>query len=151
MKWVTREKAVIDRVACPWLITRWIDPAPEFLFVPKAEVFAIAEREGAVAYDIPGAELSHVGESCSFDGFLSHYHLDDPALARLAPVVRGADTDRLNLAPQCAGLLAVSLGMGRNAANDHELLQRMFPVYDALYAWARDASGERHAWRPAAM
>lgn len=151
MKWITREKAVIDRVACPWLIKRWIDPEPEFLFVPKAEVFAIAERAGAIAYDIPGAGLSHVGERCSFDAFLSRYHLDDPALARLALVVRGADTDRLDLAPQCAGLLAVSLGMGRHAADDHELLERMFPVYDALYAWARDAADERHAWRPAEM
>lgn len=149
MKWITREKAVIDRVACPWLIARRIDPDPEFLFVPAAAVFTTAAREGAVAFDIPGAELSHVGELCSFDTFLSHYGLDDPALARLALVVRGADTDRLELAPQCAGLLAISLGMARIADGDHQMLERMFPVYDALYAWARDASGERHAWRPA--
>lgn len=148
MKWITRERAVIDRVACPWLVTRWIDPAAEFLFVPTAEVFATAAREGALAYDIPGAELSHVGERCSFDAFLARYGLDDPALSLLALVVRGADTDRLDLAPQCAGLLAISLGMGRNASGDHHLLERMFPVYDALYTWARDAAGERHAWRP---
>jgi hypothetical protein len=149
MKWITREHPVIDRIACPWLVRRWIDREPQFLFVPKADVFAVAEREGAIAYDIPGAELSHVGEHCSFDTFLARYGLDDPVLAKLAVIVRGADTDRLDLAPQCAGLLAVSLGMGRIAPNDHALLDAMFPIYDALYAWARDVPAERHAWRPA--
>ncbi len=119
--------------------------------MPKADVFAVAAREGATAYDLPGAELTHVGELCSFDAFLERYALDDPVLAKIALIVRGADTDRLDLAPQCAGLLAVSLGMGRTASDDHALLAAMFPVYDALYAWARDVPAERHAWRPGAM
>ena len=149
MKWITREHPVIDRIACPWLVTRWIDREPQFLFVPKADVFTVAQREDAIPYDIPGAELSHVGERCSFDTFLERYRLDDPVLAKLAVIVRGADTDRLDLAPQCAGLLAISLGIGRTAKDDQARLDLMFPVYDALYAWARDASDERHNWRPA--
>jgi hypothetical protein len=148
MKWITRSRPVIDRIACPWLVARFIDDAPEFLFAPRDQVFAEAARTGAEPYDIPGAALSHVGELCSFDAFLTRYALDEPALARLALVVRGADTDRLDLAPQCAGLLAVSLGMGRLHADDHALLDAMFPVYDALLAWCREAAGERHAWRP---
>jgi len=150
MKWITRQKAVIDRVACPWLIARRIDREPEFVFVPMPDVFAEAEQRDAIPYDIPGAELSHVGEQCSFDAFLARYGLaEDPALQRVATIVRGADTDRLDLAPQSAGLLAVSLGMGRTAADDHALLGAMFPVYDALYEWARSAAGERHGWPPA--
>jgi hypothetical protein len=148
MKWITRSRPVIDRIACPWLVARFVDETPEFLFVPREQVFAEAERTGAEPYDIPGAALSHVGDACSFDAFLARYRLDDPALAQLALIVRGADTDRLELAPQCAGLLAVSLGMGRMHRDDHELLNAMFPVYDALFAWCREARGERHAWRP---
>jgi hypothetical protein len=151
MRWITREKAVIDRVACPWLIARRIDHEPEFLFVPTVQVFPEAERVDAVPYDIPGAELSHVGERCSFDTFLERFELgEDAALQRLATIIRGADTDRLDLAPQSAGLLAVSLGMGRLAADDRALLEALFPVYDALYEWARKASAERHGWPPAA-
>jgi hypothetical protein len=149
MKWITREKAVIDRVACPWLIARYIDREPEFLFVPKDQVFAKAAELGATPYDIPGAALSHVGERCSFDAFIARYGVEDDGLDAVARVVRGADTDRLDLAPQCAGLLALSLGMGRLAKDDHALLDAMFPVYDALLAWARHARGERHAWKPA--
>ena len=148
MKWITRERAVIDRVACPWLVARFVDPAPEFLFVPRGRVFAEAEAQGAIPYDIPGAELSHVGELCSFDTMLKHFGLDDPALEQLAVIVRAADTDRLALAPQAAGLLAVSLGMGRRCSSDHALLEAMFPVYDALYAWCRELGDVRHAWRP---
>ena len=150
MKWITREHAVIDRVACPWLVKRFIDPEPEFLFVPRDRVFAEAQAQGAIPYDIPGADLSHDGELCSFDAMLKHFGLDDPALGVLATIVRGADTDRLDLAPQAAGLLAVSVGMGRVRADDHALLEAMFPVYDALYAWCRDARDTRHAWQPAA-
>jgi hypothetical protein len=150
MKWITRERAVIDRVACPWLVTRFIDPAPQFLFVPRERVFEVAATEGAIPYDIPGAELSHDGELCSFDTMLRKYQLDDAALKALAIIVRGADTDRLDLAPQAAGLLAVSVGMGRLCGDDHALLAAMFPVYDALYAWCKDARDTRHSWLPAA-
>ncbi|HET7843650.1 MAG TPA: chromate resistance protein ChrB domain-containing protein [Xanthomonadales bacterium] len=148
MKWITRSRPVIDRIACPWLVARFIDTEPEFLFEPREEVFHVAARTGAEPYDIPGAALSHVGERCSFDAFLARWSLDDPALARLAIIVRGADTDRHDLAPQCAGLLAISVGMGRLHRDDHELLDAMFPIYDALLAWCREASDERHAWRP---
>jgi hypothetical protein len=149
MKWITREKAVIDRVACPWLIARFIDAEPEFLFAPRERVLELTRSLGAEPYDIPGAALSHAGERCSFDALLARYRLDDPALARLATIVRGADTDRLDLAPQCAGLLAISLGMGRRASDDHALLEAMFPVYDALYLWLRKAADVRHGWNPA--
>lgn len=151
MKWITRERPVIDRIACPWLVARFIDRAPEFLFVPRAEVLARAGSEGAIPFDVPDVRLTHDGERCSFDAFLREYALDDPALARLALVVRGADTDRLELAPQAAGLLAISLGMGRRIADDHALLDAMFSVYDALYAWARDAADARHGWNPDAL
>ena len=122
MKWITRERPKIDRIACPWLIARFIDPAAEFLFVPSGDVLRIAAEAGAVPYDIPGVELSHVGELCSFDAFLAKYGLADPALAQLAVIVRGADTARLDLAPQAAGLLALSLGLSHNFPDDHEML-----------------------------
>src|SRR5436853_333762 len=112
MKWVTRERPKIDRIACPWLIARFIDREPEFLFVPPGDVLATARDRSAIPYDVPDVELTHVGEQCSFDAFLSKYRLDDPALAELAVIVRGADTARPELAPQAAGLLAISLGPG---------------------------------------
>lgn len=146
MKWVTRERPKIDRIACPWLVARFIDPEAEFLFVPTDDVARVAAQTGATAYDVPGVALSHVGEHCSFDAFVDRYRLDDPALRHLAVIVRGADTDRLDLAPQCAGLLAVSLGLSRVVADDHEMLRHGMVLYDALYAWCRDARGERHAW-----
>jgi hypothetical protein len=146
MKWITRERPKIDRIACPWLIARFVDPEAEFLYVPADAVLPTAAATGAVPYDVPGVELSHVGELCSFDAFLGKYRLDDPALAKLAVIVRGADTDRLDLAPQAAGLLAISLGLVRNIADDHALLAQGMVVYDALYAWCREASPERHAW-----
>lgn len=148
-RWVTRERPKIDRVACPWLIRRFIDPQAEILFVPTPEVFATAEREGAVAFDIPGAPLTHEGEGCSFDAFLRQFQLDDPGLAVLAPIVRGADTDRHDLAPEAAGLHALSLGMTMLFQNDVALLEQGLTVYDAFYAWATRARGERHDWRPA--
>lgn len=150
MKWVTRERPKIDRVACPWLIARFIDAEAEFLFVPPDEVSRVARQSGAVPYDVEGAELSHEGPLCSFDAFLTKYRLEDPSLAELALIVRGADTDRLDAAPQCAGLLAVSLGLSRLFEDDHEQLRHGFVVYDALYAWLRDARFERHSWNPQA-
>lgn len=148
MKWVTRERPKIDRIACPWLITRFIDREPSFLFVPAPDVAAIAEREGAVPYDVPGVELSHVGELCSFDAFLARFGLHDPALEQLAVIVRGADTSRLDLAPQSAGLYALSLGLSKNFSDDHEVLEHGMVMYDALYAWCRDGQGEAHSWPP---
>lgn len=135
MKWVTRERPKIDRIACPWLVARFIDDAPEFLFVPAADVVETARAQRAIPYDIPGVELSHVGELCSFDAFLAKYGLNDPALKQLAVIVRGADTSRLDLAPQAPGLLALSLGLSHNYPDDHEMLEHGLVMYDALYAW----------------
>jgi hypothetical protein len=149
MKWVTREHPKIDRIACPWLIARFIDEQPEFLYVPSDRVRAVAEETGATPYDVPDVELSHVGDLCSFDAFLSKYRLDDPALQRLATIVRGADTSRLDLTPQSAGLFAISLGLSANFADDHEMLGHGMVMYDALYAWCRDRQGETHNWPPA--
>jgi hypothetical protein len=148
MKWVTRERPKIDRVACPWLIDRFIDKKAEFLFVPPDDVAEVARETGAIPFDVEGVELSHDGPLCSFDAFISKYQLTDSSLARLARIVRGADTDRLELEPQCAGLLAISLGLSRVFQDDHEQLRHGFVVYDALYAWLRDARSERHTWNP---
>jgi len=148
MKWVTRERPKIDRIACPWLIARFIDEQPDFLYVAPSRVFDVARESGAIAYDIPGAELSHVGDLCSFDAFLQKYALDDPALARLATIVRGADTSRLDLAPQSAGLYALSLGLSHNFRDDHEMLRHGMIVYDALYSWCRSCQDESHNWPP---
>lgn len=148
MKWVTREHPKIDRVACPWLISRFIDREAEFLFVAPAEVGRVAEQVGAIPFDVEGVELSHDGPRCSFDLFLEKYRLTDPHLEELAVIVRGADTDRLDLAPQAAGLLAISLGLSRNFSDDHEMLRHGFVVYDALYTWSREVRGERHTWNP---
>jgi len=151
-RWVTRERPKIDRVACPWLIRRFVDPAAEFLYAPTEKVFAVAAATGAVPYDIPGAEpFSHDGELCSFDAFLKVYGIADRALDCLALIVRGADTARLDLAPQCAGLLAITLGLSANFAdNDHAMLAHAMPIYDALYAWCRSLQHETHNWVPGA-
>ena len=137
MKWVTRERPKIDRIACPWLIQRFIDREAEFLYVPAADVLRIAQATGATPYDIPGVEMGHVGDLCSFDAFLAKYHLDDAALRKLASIVRGADTSRLDLTPQSAGLHAISLGLSRNFSDDHEMLRHGMVMYDALYSWCR--------------
>ncbi|MCB0065610.1 MAG: chromate resistance protein [Caldilineaceae bacterium] len=150
MKWVTRERPKIDRIACPWLVSRFIDTDAEFLYVPAAEVVATAAHENAVPFDVPGVELSHVGELCSFDAFLKKYILGDPALRQLAVIVRGADTHRLDMAPEAAGLVAVSLGLSRVYRNDHEMLAQGMILYDALYAWCRSCQDETHDWRPTA-
>ena len=148
MQWITRARPKIDRIACPWLIRRFLDPAAEFLFVPPDEVVPIARATGAIPFDVEGVELSHDGPLCSFDALLATYALDDPALAELAVIVRGADTARLDLAPQAAGLLAISLGLSHNFADDHEQLAHGMVVYDALYAWSRHVRGETHTWNP---
>ena len=144
MKWVTRERPKIDRIACPWLIVRFIDQAPEILYVPADQVLRVAEESGAIPFDVPGVELGHDGELCSFDAFLAKYRLTDPALQRLAVIVRGADTGKPELTPQSPGLLAISLGLARNFRDDHELLRQGMVLYDALYAWCRDANGQTH-------
>ena len=151
-RWVTRERPKIDRIACPWLIRRFIDPEASFLYVPTERVFDVAATTGATAYDIPGAEpFSHDGELCSFDAFLRIYEIRDPALDTLAVIVRGADTARLDLAPQAAGLAALSLGLSANFPDDHAMLEHGLVMYDAFYAWCRSCQGEIHGWNPAAM
>jgi hypothetical protein len=148
MKWVTRARPKIDRVACPWLIRRFIDPAAEFLFVAPDQVSAVARETGATPFDVVGVELSHDGAKCSFDAFLEKYALEDPHLREIALIVRGADTERLELAPQAAGLLAISLGLSHNFTDDQEQLRHGFVLYDALYAWSKYLRGERHSWNP---
>jgi hypothetical protein len=149
VKWVTRERPKIDRIACPWLIRRFIDAEAEFLYVPADRVVSIAQETGAIPYDIPGVELSHVGERCSFDAFLAKYALQNRALDHLASIVRGADTFRLDLAPECAGLFAVSLGLSAIYPDDHEMLRHGLVLYDALYAWCERCQAETHSWPPA--
>jgi hypothetical protein len=148
MKWITRERPKIDRIACPWLVARFIDQEAEFLYVPAERVLSEARRTGAVPYDIPGVELSHEGDRCSFDAFIAKYRLDDPALRQMALIVRGADTSRLDLTPQSAGLYAISLGLSHNHADDHEMLRHGLVMYEALYAWCRACQGEAHNWPP---
>ena len=138
MKWVTRERPKIDRIACPWVIARFIDKDPEFLYVPAAQVLDVATKTGAIPYDIPGVEMGHVADLCSFDAFLNKYKLNDPALRHLAIIVGAADTDRLDLAPQAHGLYAISLGLSQNFSDDHEMLKYGMVIYDALYSWCRD-------------
>jgi hypothetical protein len=148
MKWITRERPKIDRVACPWLVARFIDQEPEFLYVPSSDVLSVADETEAIPYDVPGVELTHEGELCSFDAFLKKYQLDDPALRQLALIVRGADTARLELTPQSAGLYALSLGLSHEFADDHEMLKHGMVMYDALYAWCKHCQGESHNWPP---
>ena len=154
-RWITRERPKIDRIACPWLIRRFVDTRAEFFYVPTSQVLAQAKERGAVAYDIPGAPVSHVGDLCSFDALLLGFDLHDAALDLLATIVRGADTDRLDLSPQSAGLLAFSLGLSRiHATDDQAMLEAAMPLYDALYAWCRDrvaAQDEPHNWKPETM
>ena len=148
MKWITRERPKIDRIACPWLIARFIDKDAEFLYVPAADVARIAKEQGAEPYDVPGVRFTHVGDLCSFDAFLGHYKLTDPALAHLAKIVRGADTSRHDLTPQSPGLFAISLGLGAVYEDDHEMLEHGMVIYDALFAWCRALQGETHKWPP---
>jgi len=152
MKWVTRERPKIDRIACPWLIMRFIDADAEILYVPHEKVLNIANETGAIPFDIHGVELTHVGEKCSFDAFLekytpNHQKLQDSALAQLAVIVRAADTHCFEISPQAAGLAAISLGLSRVYLDDQQLLQQGLIVYDALYAWCREAQDEIHTWK----
>lgn len=147
-RWVTRERPKIDRVACPWLIVRFIDRHAEFRYVKASDVRQVAGNERAIAFDIPDTLFSHEGDLCSFDAFLKVFRLDDPALMVLARIIRGADTGRLDLAPECAGLLAASLGLSRLRSDDHEMLRDGLVLYDALYLWAKDGLAERHSWNP---
>jgi rhodanese-related sulfurtransferase len=148
-QWVTRERPKIDRIACPWLIRRFIDPDARFVYVPADQFLKVAEETSAIPYDIPGVTLTHRGERCSFDAFIEDYRLTDPALAHMADIVRGADTDRMDLAPQAAGLFAISLGLSVNIPDDHVMLRHGLVIYDALYAWMVAAQSETHNWPPA--
>lgn len=149
-RWVTRVRPKIDRIACPWLIARFLDPAARFFYVSPDQVIAAAKELDAIPFDVDGVEITHRGERDSFDAILEDFGLTDPALDRLATIVRGADTARPDLAPEAAGLLAISLGISHlSGADDHVALERGFGVYDALYAWARYAATETHNW-PAA-
>lgn len=149
-RWVTRERPKIDRIACPWLIARFVDKAAEFLYVPPKEVLDETRARDAIPYDIPDVAFSHNGDLCSFDAFLKHYRLADPALQQLAVIVRGADTHKLDLAPQAPGLAAISLGLSRTFSDDHEMLRHGMVIYDALYAWCREGHHAAHTWNPGA-
>jgi len=144
--WVTRVRPKVDRIACAWLIKRFVDRDAQFLFVTGSQVMAVAERFNATPFDIEDVFFSHRGEECTFDTMLKEFGLQSTALQRLAMVVRGADTDRLDLAPQCAGLMAASLGLSRMYDDDIEQLEAGMLIYDAMYRWARDAFDEKHDW-----
>lgn len=137
MKWVTRSHVHVDRVACPWLITRFIDSAAEFIFVPKSQVDSVASRENAIPFDMPGVELGHHDNQCSFDAIIAKYELKDKALLRMAKIINAADTDRLDADPIAAGLEAIATGYSLRYPNDLENLKHQFEVYDALYSWCR--------------
>ncbi|MBO9701020.1 MAG: chromate resistance protein [Sporocytophaga sp.] len=146
MKWITRERPKIDRIACPWLISRFIDDSPEFIFVPTNQVIEKARELDAIPYDIPGVEYTHEGDKCTFDYFLKKHEIQDNALFRLALIVRAADTDRYDLAPQASGLFAISAGLSYNFINDQEMLKQGMIIYDALYSWCKHVSEETHGW-----
>ena len=146
--WVTRARPKIDRLACPWLIRRFVDPGAVFLFVAATEVAAVGERFAATPFDIEDTFWSHRGDRCTFDTMIGEFELTTPALERLATIVRGADTGRPELAPEAAGLLAVSLGLSRMYADDLAQLDAALDVYDAFYRWCRDATDEGHDWPP---
>ena len=148
MKWITRETPKIDRIACPWLIKNFVDKEADFIYVLKEKVFEKAKDLNAIPYDIPGAEYSHYGNECTFDFILKKHQLNDPVLHKLAIIIRGADTDRFDLAPQTAGLWAISAGLSYNYNDDHEMLAIGMKVYDALYSWAKYVQGEKHIWNP---
>ncbi len=148
MKWITRERPKIDRIACPWLIRRFIDPDAEIIYVPFDCVIAKAKEIDAIPFDLPGVEYSHYDDQCTFDYFLKKHHLKDVALDRMAAIIRGADTDRLDFAPQAAGLSAIFLGLSQNIKNDYELLELGMKVYDGLYTWAKHLHQQKHTQAP---
>ena len=148
MKWITRERPKIDRIACPWLIKRFVDSNAQFFYVPKEAVFEKAKQLDAIPYDIPGAEYSHYGKECTFDFIVKKHAITDPAVLQISTIVRGADTDSFHLAPQAAGLWAISAGLSYNFKDDHEMLSIGMKLYDALYSWAKYVQGETHNWNP---
>jgi hypothetical protein len=147
MKWITRERPKIDRIACPWLIKNFVDPKAEFIYVPKEDVFEQAKSLNAIPYDIPGAEYSHEDERCTFDYIVKKHGLTDPAILQIAEIVRGADTNSFHLAQQAAGLWAISAGLSYNFKDDHEQLAIGLILYDALYSWAKYVREETHTWK----
>jgi hypothetical protein len=147
MKWITRERPKIDRIACPWLIKNFVDPQAEFLFVPKEQVIEQAKAQDAIPYDIAGVEYTHEGERCTFDYIIKKHGLTDPAILQIAEIVRGADTARFDLAQQAAGLWAISAGLSYNFNDDHEQLAVGLIIYDALYSWAKYVQEEKHTWQ----
>jgi AraC-like DNA-binding protein len=145
MKWITREHPKIDRIACPWLIKRFIDPDAEIIYVPFAEALIKAKKLEAIPFDLPGVEYSHYKNQCTFDYFIKKHQLKDPALDRIAAIVRGADTDRHDFAPQAAGLEAIFSGLAYNSTDDHELLAFGMRIYDGLYSWAQHLYEKKHS------
>lgn len=148
MKWITREKPRIDRIACPWLIRNFIDKDAEFIYVPFKEIKAKAKKLNAIPFDVPDVEFTHYDDQCTFDYFVKKYKIKDPAVQKMAAIVRGADTDRHDLASQCSGLWAISAGLAYNFSNDHQLLEKGMMLYDALYSWAKHLQKEKHAQQP---
>ena len=146
MKWITRERPKIDRIACPWLIKNFVDKDAEFIYVSKETVFAKAKELDAIPYDIPGAEYSHYGEECTFDFIVKKHGISDSAVLQISTIVRGADTDSFDLAPQAAGLWAISAGLSYNFKDDHEMLAIGMKIYDALYSWSKYVQNEKHTW-----
>jgi hypothetical protein len=146
MKWITRERPKIDRIACPWLILKFVDAEAEFIYVPKDKVFAQAAELNAIPFDLPGAEYTHVGGFCTFDYIVMKHRITDPAVKQLAEIVRAADTDSFEMAPQAAGLWAISAGLSYNCTDDHEMLSVGLKIYDALYSWAKYVQDEKHTW-----
>ena len=151
MKWITRERPKIDRIACPWLIKNFVDDNAEFIYAPKNQVFEKAKEYGAIPYDLPGAEYTHEGEYCTFDYIVKKHNITDPAIHQIALIVRCADTDRFDLAPQAAGLWAISAGLSRNYQDDYEMLAVGMKIYDALFSWAKHGQDERHSWNPSSV
>ncbi|MES2649294.1 MAG: chromate resistance protein ChrB domain-containing protein [Bacteroidota bacterium] len=148
MKWITRERPKIDRIACPWLIKNFADKEAIFIYVPKEEVFKKADELHAIPYDLPGAEYTHEGEFCTFDYIIKRHSITDVAVQQIARIVRGTDTNSFHLAPQAAGLWAISAGLSYNYKNDHEMLDTGMKIYDALYSWAKYVPDEKHNWQP---
>jgi hypothetical protein len=146
MKWITRERPKIDRIACPWLIKNFVDTDAEFVYVPKDKVLEKAKELNAIPYDLTGVEYTHEGEFCTFDYIVKKHKINDPAVRQIAEIVRGADTDRFQLAPQAAGLWAISAGLSHNHKSDHEMLSIGMKIYDALYSWAKYVQDEKHTW-----
>jgi hypothetical protein len=148
MKWITRERPKIDRIACPWLIKKFVDAEAEFIYAPKDQVFSKAKELNAIPYDIPGAAYSHEGDFCTFDYIIKKHTIEDDAVKQIAVIVRGADTDSFELSPQAAGLWAISAGLSYNFKDDYEQLAIGMKLYDALYSWAKFVQKEKHTWSP---